>query len=241
MILLRHQESNFDITHTALAWIRSYLSDCSQKVVVGKVKSDPVTLTFGVPQGSILGLILFTLYTSPLGQICTRHGITCYFYAENQQIYLAFKLTKKGDQEDCVRRLENCIGEVRMWMSTNMLKLNNDKSEFIIFGTGQQLAKVQEITIAIGDTTIQPVEYVRNLGFFMDNLLKNHIHINMLTSSLYHHLCNINKIRGKLDFESAKTITQALIPSKVDYCNSLLLGTVSYQLDKLQCIQNMAC
>ena len=75
----------------------------------------------------------------------------------------------------------------------------------------------------------------------MDNLLKNHIHINKLTSSLYHHLWNIHKIRGKLDFESANTITQALILSKVDYCNSLLLETASYQLDKLQCIQNMAC
>ena len=122
-----------------------------------------------------------------------------------------------------------------------MLKSNDDKTEFIIFGTRQQLAKVQEITIAIGDTIIQPVEYVRNLGFFMDNLIKNDIHINKLTSSLYHHLQNIHKIRGKMDFESAKTITQALIHSKVDYCNLLLLGTASYQLDKLQCIQNMAC
>ena len=122
-----------------------------------------------------------------------------------------------------------------------MLKLIDDKTEFIIFGTRQQLAKVHKITIATGDTTIQPVEYVRNLGFFMDNLLKNHIHINKLISSLYHHLHNIHKIRGRLDFESAKTITQALILSKVDYCNSLLLRTASNQLDKLQYIQNMAC
>ena len=88
-------DSNFGITDTALAWIRSYLGDCSQKVAVGKAKSDPVTLAFGVPQGSIPGPILFTLYTSPLGQICTRHGITHHFYADDQQIYLAFKLRKE--------------------------------------------------------------------------------------------------------------------------------------------------
>ena len=104
-------------------------------MVVGKAKSDPVTLTFGVPQGSVLEPILFTLYTSPLGQICTRHGITYHFYADDQKIYLAFKLTKKGNQEDCVQRLKNCIGEIRMWMSTNTLKLNDDKTEFSIFGT----------------------------------------------------------------------------------------------------------
>ena len=126
-------------------------------------------------------------------------------------------------------------------MSTIMLKLNDDRTEFIISGTRQQLAKVQEIMTAVGDTTIQPVKYVRNFGFLMDNLPRYHMHINKLTSSLYHLLWNIHKIRGKLDFVSAKTITQAFILSKVDYCNSLLLGTVSYQLDKLQCIQNMAC
>ena len=103
------------------------------------------------------------------------------------------------------------------------------------------LSKFQEIMIAIGDTRIQPEEYVRNLGLFMDNLLKNHIHINKLTSSLYHHLQNIHKIRGKLDFESAKPSHKSLFLSKVDYCNSLLLGTASYQCDKLQCNQNMAC
>ena len=179
-----------------------------------------------MPQESVLG---------------PRHGITHHFYAHDQQIYLAFKLTKKGDQEDCVGRLKNCIGEIRMWMRTNMLKLNHDKTEFNIFGMRQELAKVQEIMIVIGDTTIQPVKYVRNLVFFMDNPLKNHIHINKPSSSLYHHLQNIHKIRGKLDFESAKTMTQALILSKVDYCNLLLLGTALYQLDKLQCIQNMVC
>ena len=78
---------------------------------------------------------------------------------------MAFKPSKKGDQEDCVRRLENCIGEIRMWMSTNMIRLNDDKTEFTIFATRQQLAQVQDITFVIGDSRIQPVEYVRNLGF----------------------------------------------------------------------------
>ena len=94
-------------------------------------------------------------------------------------------------------------------MSTNMLKLNDEKTEFTILATRQQLAKVQEIMIAIGDTRIQPMEYIRNFDFFMDSPLKNHIHINKLTSSLYHHLQNIHTIRSNLDFESANTITQS--------------------------------
>ena len=143
-ILLRHLKSNSGITDTALAWVRSYLSDGSQMVVVCKAKSDPVTLAFGVPQGSILGVIFFTSYTSPLGQICTRHGITYHFYTDDQQIYQAFKPTRKGDQEDCVRRLENCIGEIWMWMSTNMLKLNDDKTNFTILTLDNNLPKFKK-------------------------------------------------------------------------------------------------
>ena len=90
----------------------------------------------------MLEAILFTFYRSPLGQICTRHGITYHFYAYDWQIYLAFKPAKKEDQEDFVRRLEKCIGEIRMWKSANVLKLNDDKTEFTIFGTRWQLAKV---------------------------------------------------------------------------------------------------
>ena len=96
-ILLSHLEANFGSTDTALAWIRSYLSNHSQKVVVDKAKSDPITLTFGVPQVSVLRPVLFTLHTLPLGQICARHGIAYHLYADDQQIYLAFKPSKNGD------------------------------------------------------------------------------------------------------------------------------------------------
>ena len=110
-------------------------------------------------------------------------------------------------------------------MTINMLKLNDDKTEFIIFGTHQQLKKIDHITISIGSENIVPIEHVRNLGFFMDKLCKNTMHINKLSSSLCHQLRNIQNIRGKLDFEAAKTVVQALILSKLDYCNSLLVGT----------------
>ena len=79
------------------------------------------------------------------------------------------------------------------------------------------------------------------LVFLMDKLCKNTMHINKLSSSLCHQLRNIKNIRGKLDFEAAKTVVQALILSKLDYCNSLLVGTPECHLSHLQHIQNMAC
>ena len=126
-------------------------------------------------------------------------------------------------------------------MARNVLKLNDEKTELIIFGTHQQLKKIDHITIRIGSKNIVPAEHVRNLGFLMDKLCKNTKYINYLSSLLCHQLRNIWNIRGKLDFEAAKTVVQALILSKLDYCNSLLVGTPECHLSHLQCIQNMAC
>ena len=106
-----------------------------------KAMSSPVALSFGVPQGSVLGPILFTLYSCTLGSICTKHDINYHMYADDQQIYLSFKPSKAGDKENCIRILEMCISEIREWMIVNKLKLNDDKMEFIVFGYIQQLSK----------------------------------------------------------------------------------------------------
>ena len=76
-------------------------------------------------------------------------------------------------------------------MANNMLKLNDEKTEFIIFGTHQQLAKISDINITIGSTKIHPVEEVRNLRYFTDKLLKKGVHVNKLSATIFHNLRNI--------------------------------------------------
>ena len=88
-------------------------------------------------------------------------------YAEDQQIYLSFKPSKVGDKENCIR-LEMCISEIREWMIVNKLKLNDDKMEFIIFGSRQHLSKIGEVSINIGRIQVQLADHVRNLGYHMD-------------------------------------------------------------------------
>ena len=113
--------------------------------------------------------------------------------------------------------------------------------EFILFGTQQQLSKVNDTGLHIDSDIIKPTDCARNLGFVMDSLLKNGPHINKITSSYYCKLCDIAKIRPCLHTKSAQLIIQALVLSNIDYCNSLLAGSSQYQLDKLQHIQNMSC
>ena len=129
---------------TALAWLTDYLRDHTQKVVLdgthGHAESDVAKLKCGVPQGSVLGPILFTLYISPLGDICRNDGVDYHNYANNQQLYLSLSPTIDGDKERCLRN-QNCIQDVRHWMKTNLLKLNDNKTEFIMFSSKINLQK----------------------------------------------------------------------------------------------------
>ena len=232
-ILLRRLETRFAVTDTALNLLRSYLTNRTQAVTVGDPllegsRSAFVQLMSGIAQGSILGPILFTIYTAPIGNICRNNHIEFHLYADNTQLYLSFKPSILNSKLDCITRINNCINEINVWMTQNLLKLNSNKAEFILFGTRHQLSKVGDISIQIGSDTIKPANHVRNLGFVMDKLLKNGPHINKITSSCYCTLCNIAKIRPSLDTKSAQLITQALVTSCLDYCNTLLARSSKY-------------
>ena len=131
-ILLERLKNMFGLTGLVINWITSYLSGRFQKVVLGDANSSAVPLSCGVPEGSILGSVLFTLYTTPLRKICNKHAVTYHLYADNQQLYLAFKPSNAGAKEQCIKQLQRCISDIHKWMSANMLKLNDDKTEFII-------------------------------------------------------------------------------------------------------------
>ena len=112
------------------------------------------------------------------------------------------------------------------------------KAKFILIRNRQRLSKLDHISIQVGNTDIQPMELIRNLGFFMDKLMNGH-HINVITSHSFSILRNIRGTRPYLDIETTKTIIQALILSRIDYCNSLLEGSANYQMVNLQRIQNV--
>ena len=122
-------------------------------------------------------------------------------------------------------------------MKTNLLKLNDSKTEFLIVGTRQQLELAGELSIQMGNDIIRPTPFVRNLGFFYNSQLKYNVHVSKLACSLYIMARKIARVRHLIDQETAKILVQTLILSRLDNCNSLLLGSSKLYIDKLQRLQ----
>ena len=238
-LLLNCLKYCFDFGSKVFEWIEDYLSNRIQQVKIDDSVSESVRLEYGIPQGSVLGPILFTLYTSPLGDICKKYGVEYHCYADDMQNYLSFKPSTNGNQEECIKTLELCIAEIRKWMQTNLLKLNNEKTEFLLVGTKQQLSKITNIDVKIGHDEIKPVSSIRNLGYHQDAEMKNAEHVNKLCKQLYPMLKRIAKVRQSLTKETTKILIQSLVLRRIDYCNSLLLGRLKYHINELQRLQNI--
>ena len=112
-------------------WFRSYLEGRTQRVAVGSVHSNSIQLNFGAPQRSVLGTKLYCMFSKPIGEICKRHNMLYHCYADDSQVYLVIEPIDSWT--DISMRLEACIADISTWMKINLLKLNQDKTELIIF------------------------------------------------------------------------------------------------------------
>ena len=146
-ILICRLETSFGIMGTALAWLRSFLTKRTQQVVFNGHSSSKVTVTSGVPQGSVLGPLFFLLYTADIPLIASEHRIEAYFYADDGQLYL---FGRAGEAESMISRVTECIADIDTWMSSNRMKLNSDKTQFIWLGTRYQRQKVDITSIQLG-------------------------------------------------------------------------------------------
>jgi len=237
-ILLNRLEFSFGITDDALLWLKSYLTERTQCVSIGSVQSNDIELCFGVPQGSVLGPKLFCMFSKPVSEICRRHGMSYHSYADDTQVYQVIK--PLGDWSDLSNRLENCLSDISAWMSINMLKLNQDKTELIVFAPKQQVKQLSNFQLTFDGTVLTDVSCVKNLGFFFDKTLSMEHQASAITKSCFHQIRNIGRIRSLITDEACKTLVCSLVTSRLDYGNALLYGTNSCVMTKLQRVQNTA-
>ena len=238
-LLLERLQSNAGICNSALSWFASYLTNRSQTVLVGTSFSEETNLTCGVPQGSVLGPILFSIYTSSLGKVIESFGIGRQFFADDTQLVNSFS-PKPDIVARVVENLENCCSKIKEWMLFNRLKLNDDKTEVILFGSEEKRNSANLHSIKVGDSDINIVKDVRNLGLYLDSNLSMSTHVNFIIKSCYYHLRRLGQIRKLLTRDAANAIAVSTIISRLDYCNSCLWGINSKEIDKLQKIQNSA-
>ena len=127
-ILLDRLQHEVRIEGLALQWVKSYLTDRYQSVTINGQSSPLILLSYGVPQGYVLGPRVFTIYSAPIAQICRQHNVNVHMYADDTQVYLAFDMSSIGDDQNILVRVEACIVDIKLWMTKNKLKLNDDKT-----------------------------------------------------------------------------------------------------------------
>ena len=130
-----------------------------------------VRLSRGVPQGRILGLFVFTLFTTPQRDICRQHDQDFHLYADDTQLYASFLASSEESRDSCMIKINSCIAEISTSMSTNLLKLNEDKSEIMFIATHQQLSKCfPQIgpSVELNGTEIVYSSSVQTLGYQLD-------------------------------------------------------------------------
>ena len=158
-ILLQRLETHALVTGRALSWFASYLADRCCHVSLGGARSDDAEVSCGVPQGSVLGPILFLIYLLPLGHILRKHGIKFHFYADDGQIYIK----TLPNPTDTVSSLNNCLKDILTWMSNSFLQLNGSKTEAILIGTKHQCATAGTLAISFDNQPITLSPAVTNL------------------------------------------------------------------------------
>ena len=182
-ILLSRLCHKFGFTGNALAWLRSYLTERTQTVLIEGTAGKATSLQFGVPQGSVLGPLLFTLYTTPLADIATRHGVCFHLYADDTQLYIPVR-----DSNEATSTATACVEEMSAWMSANKLKLNSDKTDIVVFGTNKSLSDIELSKLSIDGCDITISNCVKNLGCFFDDKLTLSSQITNICRQTYFHL-----------------------------------------------------
>lgn len=235
--LLSRLRNEFGIAGPALDLLASYLSDRHQFVKVDSAVAETTVCSSGVPQGSVLGPLLFAVYVAPVSDLIESTGVRHHAYADDITLYLDLG----ADPQMSRQTLLNCADAVGRWFMENDLLLNAEKSEVMSLGTVVQLRKsCSEKEYTIANAVVAPVNSLKILGVWLDSTLSFDRQISSICSACSLQIRALTHIRPLLDVETANGLACSSISSRLDYCNSLLAGTSAHNIARLQRIQNKA-
>ena len=187
-ILIQRLSLTFGINETALQWFSSYLSERFQSVHFAGNTSPSTPVLCDVPQGSVLGPLLFLLYIADIGSIASRHHFNSHSFADDTQLYLS---GNPKDAQFLRSSIVACINEITKWCAANKLKLNPNKTEFLWSATARRQNQLDTTPIDLSDGNIRPSKSVRDLGVMIDSQLSFAQHVSSIACKCYSELRRI--------------------------------------------------
>ena len=234
--LLISKLEDVGVSNMTLLWFRSYLSNRKQVVKIHTTKSELLPVVSGVPQGSILGPLLFSIYVNDMPSVpekCKSNS-----YVDDTKLSVFFHLQNK---QGAIDDMNEDLLKVRNWCFNNLLLLNPKKTKLMVFGSRHKLADLNEFSLSLLGKNIFPSETVKDLGVTLDPLLSYDEHITKTISSCMSRLGQINRVKHVLDRQTLITVINALVFSKLFYCSNVWANTTGKNINKLQSVQNFAC
>ena len=220
----------------ALDWFRNYLKDRRQYVRIGSEHSTLCGLSHGVPQGSILGPVLFNIYINDLPTL--PESCTLESYVDDSKLFLSFQVK---DSLDVATQVNDDLKRVAYWCSQNSLLINPTKTKVLVVGTRQMLQRVpSDFKLVLLGKELAPVPSVKGLGLFVDSTLSFDEHITITVSSCMASLVQINRVKHLLDVKTLENVINALVFSKLFYCCTVWSSTSKKNVKKLQHVQSFA-
>jgi hypothetical protein len=222
-------------SRSALKWFTSYLSDRKQAVRINSTLSDALTTASGVPQGSILGPLLFTIYVNDLPTVPQNSSPEC--YVDDTKLYMSFPIHECDNTATAMN--QDLLG-IRNWCFDNHLLLNPGKTKLIVYGSRQMTDKLPEFHLTLLGKNLTPELSVKDLGVTFDKNLTFNDHVVNTVSACMSALGQINRVKHVFKKDLLVTIINTLVFSKLYYCSSVWSGTTDTNIKKLQKVQNFA-
>ena len=232
--ILLSKLNNYGIQGVSFDWFSSYLNNRSQRCSINGSLSKSQVLSCGIPQGTILGPLLFLLYINDLPN-CLTHTQPR-MYADDTHLTYA-----SANAADLQSSLNSDLANVSIWLNANKLTLNTTKTEFMLIGTRQRLSTLRNHPKPqINGTPIDEVTSAKSLGVLIDSNLSWDEHINKITKKIAQGIGAIKRVRDFLPRTTLHTIYNALVQPHFDYCNVVWGNCGATLHDKLQKLQNRA-
>ena len=237
-ILVHRLHTDFRFADTVLQWFSSFLSDRRNYVSLSNHCSVFAQLHKDVPQVSVLGHILFTMYINNLSAINDSHSIIHHSFADDLQLQMS---APQDGISELLYSMQSCMSDVKSWATANMLKLNDNKTELMLV-TSKRTKHLHSLPtpITIGNAQIPFKQSVKNLCPTLDCHLTMNAYVSNIARTGYFELRRLASIRRFLTSTATVTLVSAFSLPRIDYCNSLLFDSTHDVTFHLQRIQNYA-